>query len=319
MDRQPLFSRWLPLAALLDWSVLRTFTRMVIFMPKSELFIQVYLGLNWLGQLAATTAGLLAILGLGWVAWRSYKERDLFFFLVCNLLLVASLVFLRLPATGALLVGFQGLLAAGVANRLWRAWDGIPRWNEKTPLLLVGLALLASQISLLASSLVRTSAWSDFASPSQIVFYLGEALVLVSAASLWVLYGQGASLKTWGVAGLVTFAFTLPRLLNPSMTGILTIWSTGLTLYLPWPAYTASLWLASTAVFHSLKHRQPAGWAILLLAAGGYAPQLSVHAFYGLLAYAWLVEGKAGPALPELRYNHPMGAPAIPDGHTSPS
>jgi hypothetical protein len=71
---------------------------------------------------------------------------------------------------------------------------------------------------------------------------------------------------------------------NPSMAGILAIWSIGLTLYLPWPLYAVSLWLAGAAAITALRQGQPAGWVILLLAAGGYAPQLSSQVFLGLVA-----------------------------------
>jgi hypothetical protein len=72
------------------------------------------------------------------------------------------------------------------------------------------------------------------------------------------------------------------------MTGILAIWSTGLTLYLPWPVYAVALWLAGKVVIQTLKQGNRVGWAILLLAAGGYAPQLNIHAFLGLIAL-WLL------------------------------
>ncbi len=50
----------------------------------------------------------------------------------------------------------------------------------------------------------------------------------------------------------------------------MTIWSIGLTLYLPWPAYSASLWLTGVAAIRSIRRRERAGWAILLRAAGGF-------------------------------------------------
>ena len=78
------------------------------------------------------------------------------------------------------------------------------------------------------------------------------------------------------------------HLVNPAMSGILAIWSTGLTLYLPWPLYAVSLWLVSVAAIVSLRRGDPAGWAILLLVAGGYAPQLSAQLFLSLIAL-WLL------------------------------
>lgn len=85
-------------------------------------------------------------------------------------------------------------------------------------------------------------------------------------------------------------AFTGLYLANPALTGTLAVWSTGLTLYLPWPLYTLSLWLAGVTATTALRRKEPAGRAILLLAGGGYAPQLSTQAFLGLIAL-WLLAG----------------------------
>lgn len=72
------------------------------------------------------------------------------------------------------------------------------------------------------------------------------------------------------------------------MAGILAIWSTGLTLYLPWPVYAFSLWLFAATFLALRRQSHPAAWAMLLLAAGGYAPQLSSQVFYGLIGLSLL-------------------------------
>jgi hypothetical protein len=46
-------------------------------------------------------------------------------------------------------------------------------------------------------------------------------------------------------------------------------------------------------VIAALRRNDPAGWAILLLAAGGYAPQLSTHVFLGLIGLWILASPKA--------------------------
>jgi hypothetical protein len=78
------------------------------------------------------------------------------------------------------------------------------------------------------------------------------------------------------------------------MTGIIAIWSMGLTLYLPWPLYALGLWLTGVTVIQAMRQGNAAGWAILLLMAGGYAPQLSVHAFLSLLAQ-WMLASPLSP------------------------
>jgi len=93
--------------------------------------------------------------------------------------------------------------------------------------------------------------------------------------------GERWSTYLW--AAIPALGFSALSLANPSMAGILSIWSTGLTLFLPWPVYALSLWLSGVVVIASWRSGEPTGWALLLLAAGGYAPQLSSGAFFGLV------------------------------------
>jgi hypothetical protein len=97
------------------------------------------------------------------------------------------------------------------------------------------------------------------------------------------------------------------------MSGILSIWSIGLTLGLPWPLYAISLWLAGAVVIASLRRNDPTGWAMLLLMAGGYAPQLSTHVFLGLIGLWLLVSPAAQSPVADSReaFHSPM---AIRDG-----
>jgi hypothetical protein len=75
---------------------------------------------------------------------------------------------------------------------------------------------------------------------------------------------------------------------DPAMTGILTIWSTGLTLFLPWPVYTLALWLVGVTVLVNWRIRPSLAYAILLLISAGYMPQLSYQLFCALIAL-WLL------------------------------
>lgn len=91
------------------------------------------------------------------------------------------------------------------------------------------------------------------------------------------------------VAWLIpALAFVAAYLLNPAMTAIIAIWSTGLTLFLPRPLYAVSLWSASIVVIVSVRRGSAVGWTVLLLAAGGYAPSTSTHIFLGLISL-WLL------------------------------
>jgi hypothetical protein len=105
-------------------------------------------------------------------------------------------------------------------------------------------------------------------------FNLGELLVLLSIAALWWAYGRGASRKTWAVGGFLTALFIAPRLLNPAMTGILAIWSAGLTL----PAVAAVRPGAPAGLCdgHHLPASGGPGW-LGAAAAGGWRLRPSVE------------------------------------------
>jgi hypothetical protein len=281
--------RWLVLAALVDWLVTRTLTRAGIFMPKPPPVILVYQGLGLLGQFAATLAGLLTLASLAWLAWRGLRTAGLWGPSIAVLAVAGlSVAFLFVPAQGWLSAGYHLVLLALTAWAGLKAWNGAADLPKKLACGTVALALLASQAYQL---ILAVSSNLHLAYPPEInryLFLLGELLAVLSPIVLWSAYARQAPRWTWLAAALPALAFAGMRLAAPAMTGILAIWSTGLTLYLPWPVYVFSLWAAGVTAIDCLKRGEAAGWAVLLLAAGGYAPQLSVQAFLGLLAL-WLL------------------------------
>ncbi|MEK7784505.1 MAG: hypothetical protein AAB658_03625, partial [Chloroflexota bacterium] len=118
-------------------------------------------------------------------------------------------------------------------------------------------------------------------------------VVLTPIVLWWAVGRDGISPYKWAI--IPTLAFVTAYLVNPAMTAIIAIWSTGLTLYLPWPLYAVSLWLGSVVVIASLRRGGLTGPALLLLAAGGYAPQLSTQVFLGLIALWLLVSSEKSP------------------------
>src|SRR4030067_525901 len=92
MNRMPPFIRWLSIAALADWLVTRTLARSAIFMPKSPPLLVVYQSLILGGQFASVLSALLALLGMGWLAWQLRRELKGILSLVLLSLTVISLV-----------------------------------------------------------------------------------------------------------------------------------------------------------------------------------------------------------------------------------
>lgn len=309
---------WLTLAAVADWLIGRTFSRSAIFMPKPPPVMVIYQGLAVAGQLASALTGLLALGMLGWIAWYEWRNRRTVWL---PLVLLAqaglSLVFLFVAPAGWWPVVYHGLTlaAVGLMVRFWiydlrftiYGYTGSGESSKTDQTIKQAMALLAPAMALLLGKLYQimpalyaAMGWPGPAPLTEFFFNLGELWVVLSSVGLWYAYGRGAARPTWLVAALPAVAFSAAYLANPSMTGILAIWSIGLSLYLPWLLYALSLWLAGVTVVVSMRQKSLAGWAILLLAAGGYAPQLSTQIFLSLIA-VWLLAYSFGPQAEQAR------------------
>ncbi len=291
---------WLTLVAVADWLIARTLTRVAIFIPKPPPVLALYQAFTLAGQLATTLTGLLGLGMLGWMAWHEWRTCDrpdsfplglsvkslpgVGLSLILLSQIGFSLMFLWVAPAGWAVVANLGLGAAAVVV--------IAARNRQIALLLSALALLLGRLYQLLPAWYTTWGWPGPPPLTETLFNLGELLVVLSAGGLWYTYGRGVSRRDWFIAAGPALAFAGLYLANPALTGTLAIWSIGLTLYLPWPLYVLSLWLAGVTAATALRRNEPAGWAILLLAAGGYTPQLSTQAFLGLIAL-WLLAGGA--------------------------
>ena len=293
--REPAFLRWLALAALVDWLVTRTLARAAIFMPKAPPVLAVYRALILGGQVASTLGALLALFGMAWLAWQFWKERKGSLSLAMIGLAVFSLVSLAIPPGGPLQLIAHLLYLIAIVWIVAGTWQRIGAAG-KIVVLLPALALFTGGLYQASQIVYGVLALPGSPGFALALFNLGELFVILTPIGIWWVYwypryargGGAVSLRRDGIslllrAAIPAIGFAAFTLANPSMAGILAIWSTGLTLYLPWPVYALSLWLFS-ATFLALRRQDcPAAWAMLLLAAGGYAPQLSSQVFYGLI------------------------------------
>ncbi len=287
-DSLPIFFRWLTVAALADWLIARMVTRSAIFMPKSPPVIAAYQALTLVGQLAFTLTGLLALLAAIWIAWHSRRTRratGLAFAL--PILIALNAVSLFVAPAGWLAVGYQLLVVAALAMVGGQVWREVGDIKKKIAWSIPALALLAGGLYQVLPALYLALRWPGPPPFTEVLFNFGELLVVLSPVGLWWAVGRD-SVSPYKWATIPALAFVAAYLLNPALTAIIAIWSTGLTLYLPWPLYAVSLWLASAVVIASRRRGDAAGWALLLLAAGGYAPQMSTQVLLGLIAL-WLL------------------------------
>jgi hypothetical protein len=297
MEKQQPILKWLALAALIEWLILRTATRAAIHMPKPAAFAAVYQAINTVGLVAASLVGLLALLALGWIAWQEWRTRQA---VILPLLLLTraalSLLFLVILPAGWIVV-FSYLLTLAILGLLLAptlyghrrpAADGVREGGQALVLLPPALALLGGVLYQALPAFYSTAGLPGPAPLTGLLFNLGELFVIVTAGTLWWVYGRSASVRHGVIAALPALLFALSFWRDPAMTGILTIWSTGLTLFLPWPFYPVALWLVGVTLMANWRHKPPVAYAILLLAAAGYAPQLSSQLFCALTAL-WLL------------------------------
>lgn len=307
------YFRLLVLVALADWLVSRSLARMAIFMPKTPLIITIYRDLSFAGQYASVLCALLALFGIGWIAWRLRRRFGGVSSVAFACLGLLGLALL-LPAPNGWLQIISLLLVLGIA-----AWLGVsasmsaPGMDRKIAILVPAAAVWMGGLYHTIQSLYSALRLPGPPAYTPAIFNLGELLVVLTPFCLWWVYGRQdggrgvARAYLWGF--LPAALFMISRLANPAMAGILAIWSTGLTLYLPAPLYAVALWLGIATLLISRKQGSPAAWVLLLLACAGYAPQLSSQIFLSLIALSllanlWVEPGAAvlAPSLPGLDF-----------------
>jgi hypothetical protein len=282
---------WLIAAALVDWLVTRTLTRFAIFIPKTPEMIVGYQWLNWLGQAGSTVAAFLALLGVVAIAAIEWRTRRAWWLALpmAGLATIAVLAPFFRPATW--LPGYSLCAVTVLLALSWRIVRTGSPGTVRLALLLSVLAMLVAALYQAAPTLYALLRWPGPPAWGLPLFRLGEGLVVLGAAALWWAYGRSADHRSWFAGCLLAILFAAAYLAAPAMTATMVVWSHGLTLTLPWWLYTAALLLFSVTILHNLRNgRRSVVWALLLLAAAGYAPQLSSQFWFGVIGL-WLLMG----------------------------
>lgn len=289
--------KWLAVAAVVEWLLVRTFTRAAIHIPKSSFMISLYAAVNQIGLVAAAFVALLAFVLLLWLAWQT-RQAIILPLMLLGLVLLSVLFLVVVPPVW-LAVAYQLLAISaviliasyGVRTR-WVAPEKKKGWQGTAVVLLPACALVSGLLVQLLPNLYALLGWPGPPPFTTVLFNLGELFVVASAIIWWwvsrSLNGRTHSWIPWLLAAFPALLFSLSFWRDPAMTGILTIWSTGLTLFLPWPVYALALWLVGMTVLANRHSRPSLAYAILLFIAGGYAPQLSSQLFCALIAL-WLM------------------------------
>ena len=253
-----------------------------------------YQALGIAGQFAAILTSLLVLLCLVWLARERFKRTgERLIPAACLAAAALSLLFMFESPAGWVAVGYHLLLGGIFLGLGGTAWRPSVRTGRALALGVSALALLARELYQAVPPVYQAMRLPGPPGFNQAILMAAELLVLLSVAALWGAYGRTKAWRTWITAALPALGLAVFWLVNPSMLGILTIWSVGLTLYLPWPVYALALWMAGMLVLKARKDGNPAGWAVLLLLAGGFNPQLSAQALLGVVAL-WLLARTEG-------------------------
>ena len=296
-NKQLTLFRWLVIAALIEWLIVRTVTRAAIHIPKSSAVISIYQAVNMAGQVAGAFVALLALVLMGWIAHHEWQTRQVTLFpLALFGLVVLSLTFLVIVPSAWLAAVYHLLgisVVALIGRMMIRTSSGYALYNRYhfmriVAFLLPAMALLMGILYQFWPTLYTTMGWSGPPLLTGVLFNLGEVLVVLSVVLLWWVYGRTTSGRIWLWAIIPPLLFTMSFQRDPAMTGILTIWSTGLTLFLPWLVYALALWLAGVTILATWRTLPAMAYALLLLISAGYAPQLSSQLFCALIAL-WLL------------------------------
>ena len=284
--------QWLAVAALADWFFARTLSRSAIFMPKTPAMLTGFQAMLSLGNFAANVTSLLAITTMAWIGWRLALKGQRALPIAIGTLLVFSLGALLIAPPALMTLAYHLIVMAAIlliARPIVRGSHGAA---QAVAVILAAAAVFASELHQAAAALSAVFNTGSSSNLGFTAFNVGEALVVASGLAFgWWMRPQRDERWIWAVAALPAIAFGGFYLGAPSISGLLTIWSLGLTMFLPWPLYALSLWAVTAAMLTGLKRGHPIGLAIPMLVAGGFASRLSTQLFLSLIAL-YLMVGK---------------------------
>lgn len=299
------YALWTLLAAGLGELVLfRALSRVGVHIPKEGVVIDLYDALVRLGSFAFDVSTVVVFLAVGLLAYallRRPATPHLLLATVPPLLFFATLsLILDLTEEGPSVKLAYGVLSAAIMILIaLHAWQ--ERQREPARSLAVGLvvlAYLAAQYQLLAYQGYRALDIGAQPPGTTRALELAELLVLANAFLLfWAWSGVRAGLRwrPWWpqvvVGGLLIVVFLgAYRGEESSTAAILSLWTLGLTLYLPLPLYALALGLYGATVLACLGNarREPRRlWdavALGLLPVAGLTLELTYQHLVALVA-----------------------------------
>jgi hypothetical protein len=287
----------LPVAALTELLLTRTFYRVGVYIDRTGPFRVVYEVLTAVGSFAFNLASVLVVVALGLLAATGLRSRDRRAgFAIAAFLLASALA--RVAGTEVLgptaRLTFALAVVAIVAPFLRGPADPLQR---VVVAIVAGCFLLSVYAGVTADGARLTGSALGGGVGAQL---LAEALVVLAgfaALAAWVA-ADGFRPGAVVIAAPLAASFLVAWSTAGAVTGILVLWSVGLRLYLPIWLYGFALWAFLTAAIGWLPRRawRSAGLALLLVA--GMLLGSTYLESLGLVALLLLTDGVAVGGLP---------------------
>jgi len=302
-------------AAVSEMLFLRVVSRVGVHIPKEEPVLTVYRWLTAYGAFAFDVAVLLAASAAVLLVYRLVSERRTSF--VGSALLPALLATLLIGAA-FLAVADDGevpRLAFGVMSCAallatlalgWPSAAATPR--VRLVMTLMVSALLLGQYHVLGQTALQAAGATASLPLGTAALGLAEVLVLLAGVAVFRAWFPWRERITsyrieLGAASVASLVLVGAFLREPSTTSILSLWTSGMTMYLPFPLYAASFWLyVATAAYAVRRPRlRPIGFALLLVFAAGLLLETTYQHVLAIVALTLIAEAAGQSVVQESR------------------
>jgi hypothetical protein len=273
-------------AGIIEFSLIRTFSRMGILLPPGEPVMSIFNTMMFVGSVALNFASLLVIMVLLWASYFLLNYRSKADRIAGSLLvIVVPLSLLFLAVTPSLLVSIlynmlSLFLVTILGVSLISEGGSIERW--------LGVAIT---LSFVTTYLFKILPLFDQLLGLSLnvagvgILNLGEALAVVATPFVFLLtcrYRRGSgkallrgNLRTVIVSTTMAGLFGSFYLATPWITSILAVWTLGFTMYLPFPFYIIAIWLFLYSLFSLPAEKRGLAYGMVLILLAGHLIQLT--------------------------------------------
>lgn len=273
-------------AGIIEFSLIRTFSRMGILLPPREPVMSIFNTMMFVGSVALNFASLLVIMVLLWASYFLLNYRSKADRIAGSLLVIVvplSLLFLAVTPSvlvsilynilSLFLVTILGVSLISEGGSIER-WLGVAITLSFVTTYLFKILPLFDQLLGLSLNVAGVG-----------ILNLGEALAVVATPFVFLLtcrYRRGSgkallrgNLRAVIVSTTMAGLFGSFYLATPWITSILAVWTLGFTMYLPFPFYIIAIWLFLYSLFSLPAEKRGLAYGMVLILLAGHLIQLT--------------------------------------------